>query len=225
MNEGGGESQGLFGRIKEKLIRSKRQTAAEGRHITGKTDLAHVRRLPPGQNLVTKWPVLDLGVQPDVPKAEWRLHVTGLVANPVTWSFDDFMALPQSHFKSDIHCVTTWSLYDNRWDGVSARTILDLVQPPVEARHVIFHSYDGYTTNIRREVFEEEDVIIVHSWEGKPLTREHGGPVRAVVPKWYFWKSAKWLSKIEFSDVDKPGFWEQNGYHNEADPWKEERYS
>lgn len=105
MNEGGGESQGLFGRIKEKLIRSKRQTAAEGRHITGKTDLAHVRRLPPGQNLVTKWPVLDLGVQPDVPKAEWRLHVTGLVANPVTWSFDDFMALPQSHFKSDIHCV------------------------------------------------------------------------------------------------------------------------
>jgi DMSO/TMAO reductase YedYZ molybdopterin-dependent catalytic subunit len=151
--------------------------------------------------------------------------VHGLVANQVTWSFDDFMALPQSRFKSDIHCVTTWSLYDNRWDGVSARTIMDLVQPSAEARHVIFHSYDGYTTNIRREVFEEPDVIVAHSWEGKPLTREHGGPVRAVVPQWYFWKSAKWLQKIEFSDVDKPGFWEQNGYHNEADPWKEERYS
>lgn len=225
MSEDSGESGGLIGRIKEKLIRSKQKRAAEGRHITGRTDSAHARRLPPGQNLVKKWPVLDLGIQPDVPKAEWKLHVHGLVANQVTWSFDDFMALPQSRFKSDIHCVTTWSLYDNRWDGVSARTIMDLVQPSAEARHVIFHSYDGYTTNIRREVFEEPDVIVAHSWEGKPLTREHGGPVRAVVPQWYFWKSAKWLQKIEFSDVDKPGFWEQNGYHNEADPWKEERYS
>jgi DMSO/TMAO reductase YedYZ molybdopterin-dependent catalytic subunit len=220
-----GSGEGLIGRIKEKLIRTKQKTAAEGRHLTGVPDKAHARRLPPGQNLVKKWPVLDLGIQPDIPKQEWSLEVTGLVANPASWNFEDFLKLPQSQFTSDIHCVTTWSLYDNRWDGVAARTILELVQPRPEARHVIFHAHDGYTTNIRREVFEEPDVIIAHSWEGKPLTREHGGPVRAVVPKWYFWKSAKWLRTIEFSDVDKPGFWEQNGYHNEADPWKEERYS
>lgn len=220
-----GSGEGPVGWIKEKLIRSKQKTAAEGRHLTGTPDKAHVRRLPPGQNLVKKWPVLDLGIQPDIPKQEWSLEVTGLVANPANWNFEDFLKLPQSQFTSDIHCVTTWSLYDNRWDGVAARTILELVQPHSEARHVIFHAHDGYTTNIRREVFEEPDVIIAHSWEGKPLTREHGGPVRAVVPKWYFWKSAKWLRAIEFSDVDKPGFWEQNGYHNEADPWKEERYS
>lgn len=216
---------GLIGRIKEKLIRSKEKTAEEGRHLTGRTDIGHANRLPPGQNLVKKWPVLDLGIQPDLQKEQWKLHVGGLVANPVTLSFEDFLALPQSSFKSDIHCVTTWSLYDSRWDGVSARTILDLVRPLAEARYVIFHSYDGYTTNIRREAFEEPDVIIAHSWEGKPLTREHGGPVRVVVPRLYFWKSAKWLQKIEFSDVDKPGFWEERGYHNEGDPWTEQRYS
>jgi DMSO/TMAO reductase YedYZ molybdopterin-dependent catalytic subunit len=219
------DKPGLIGQIKDKLIRSKEKTAAEGRHLTGKSDLRHANRLPPGQHLVEKWPVLDLGVQPDVTLDKWRLRIEGAVENPVTLTFEQFMALPQVHEVSDIHCVTTWSRYDNNWDGVSSRTIVDLVKPTAEARHVIFHSYDGYTTNIKLEVFNEPDVLIAHSWEGERLTREHGGPVRAIVPQWYFWKSAKWIRRIEFSPVDKPGFWEERGYHNEADPWTEERYS
>lgn len=216
---------GLLGQIKDRLIRSKEKTAAEGRHITGSPDRGHERRLPPGQHLVEKWPVLDLGIQPEVPLDEWRLVVDGAVEAPLTQTFERFMALPQSHFVSDIHCVTTWSRYDNRWDGVSSRSILEMVQPKPEARHVIFHSYDGYTTNITLEAFAAPDVIIAHSWEGERLTREHGGPVRMVVPQWYFWKSAKWVRRIEFSAVDRPGFWELRGYHNEGDPWTEQRYS
>ena len=219
------EKPGLIGQIKDKLIRSKERTAAEGRHLTGKADLRHANRLPPGQHLVEKWPVLDLGVQPDVTLDKWRLRIEGAVENPVTLTFDEFMALPQTHYVSDIHCLTTWSRYDNNWDGVASQTIVDLVKPTAEARHVIFHSYDGYTTNIKLDVFNEPDVLIAHSWEGARLTREHGGPVRAIVPQWYFWKSAKWIRRIEFSPVDKPGFWEERGYHNEADPWTEQRYS
>lgn len=216
---------GLIGQIKDKLIRSKEKTAEAGRHLTGRVDNDHANRLPPGQHLVDKWPVLDLGIQPELPLDTWRLAVDGLVEHPLTWTFDEFMSLPQERFVSDIHCVTTWSRYDNRWDGVSSKTILDLVKPKADARHVIFHSYDGYTTNIKLEVFAEPDVIIAHSWEGARLTREHGGPVRAIVPQWYFWKSAKWIRRIEFSATDKPGFWEERGYHNEADPWTEQRYS
>ncbi|MDR3499956.1 MAG: sulfite oxidase-like oxidoreductase [Parvibaculum sp.] len=219
------DKPGLIGKIKDKLIRSKEKTAEEGRHLTGMPDKAHQLRLPPGQHLVEKWPVLDLGVQPDITLDKWRLRIEGAVENPVTLTFDQFMALPQVRYVSDIHCVTTWSRYDNRWDGVSSQTLMELVRPTAEARHLILHSYDGYTTNIKLEVFNEPDVLIAHSWEGERLTREHGGPVRAIVPQWYFWKSAKWIRRIEFSPVDKPGFWEERGYHNEADPWTEQRYS
>lgn len=220
-----GDKPGLFGKIKDKLIASKEKTAASGRHLTGRADRDHANRLPPGQHLVEKWPVLDLGIQPEISLTDWRLQVDGAVENPVMLTFDDFMALPQAHYVSDIHCVTTWSRYDNHWDGVASQTILDLVRPRADATHVIFHSYDGYTTNIKLEVFNEPDVIIAHSWEGKRLTREHGGPVRTIVPQWYFWKSAKWVNRIEFAAADKPGFWEERGYHNEADPWTEQRYS
>lgn len=219
------DKPGLIGKIKEKLITSKEQTAASGRHLTGNLDRAHENRLPPGQHLVEKWPVLDLGAQPDVSLANWRLRIEGAVENAVTLTFDDFVALPQTRYVSDIHCVTTWSRYDNHWDGVTAQAIIDLVKPTAEARHVIFHSYDGYTTNLNFDAFNASDVIIAHSWEGESLTREHGGPVRAIVPQWYFWKSAKWIRRIEFSAVDKPGFWEERGYHNEGDPWTEQRYS
>ena len=219
------DTPGLIGKIKEKLIASKEKTAAAGRHLTGEVDCAHENRLPPGQHLVEKWPVLDLGAQPDVSLANWRLRIEGAVENVVTLGFDDFMALPQVDYVSDIHCVTTWSRYDNHWKGVASQTIIDLVKPTADAAYVIFHSYDGYTTNIKLEVFNEPDVLIAHSWEGEPLTREHGGPVRAIVPQWYFWKSAKWIRRIEFSPVDKPGFWEERGYHNDADPWTEQRYS
>ncbi len=215
----------LIGKIKDKLIASKEKTAASDRHLTGHLDHTHENRLPPGQHLVEKWPVLDLGVQPDVSLANWRLRIEGAVENTLTLTFDDFLGLPQTRYVSDIHCVTTWSRHDNHWDGVSAQAIIDLVKPTADARHVIFHSYDGYTTNIKFDAFNALDVIIAHSWEGERLTREHGGPLRVIVPQWYFWKSAKWIRQIEFSPVDKPGFWEERGYHNDADPWTEQRYS
>ena len=210
--------------IKDKLIASKQKWARDARLITGMPDAAHANRLPPGQKQVLHWPVLDLGLQPDVPKEEWRLTVDGLVANPVTLSFDDFLKLPQSESISDIHCVTQWSRYDNRWKGVASRELIALVKPKDEARHVIFHSHDGYTTNVAFDVFAGEDVVVAHTWEAEPLTREHGGPVRVVIPRWYFWKSAKWVKRIEFRRDDQPGFWEVRGYHNAGDPWKEERY-
>lgn len=210
---------------KQKLIRSKEKTAEQGRHITGVTDERRENRLPPGQHRVEKWPVLDLGLQPDIPKEAWKLDVDGLVEAPLTLTFDAFMALPQRSFVSDIHCVTTWSRFDNHWEGVATRDLVERVKPRPEARHVILHAYDGYTTNLRLDMFAADDALIAHSWEGAPLTREHGGPVRAVIPQWYFWKSAKWLKRIEFSPMDKPGFWEVRGYHNEGDPWAEDRYA
>ncbi len=219
------EKPGLIGQIKDKLIRTKEEWAREGRLLTGRPDQGHVERLPPGQKLVQNWPVLDLGAQPDVKPENWRLRITGLVGYPIVWTLEEFMAQPQEDFLSDMHCVTQWSRYDNHWRGVSAKHILELARPKDEAKHVIFHSYDGYTTNVKRSVFEEPNVLLAHSWEGKPISREHGGPVRVMIPDWYLWKSAKWITRIEFSSVDKPGFWEERGYHNEADPWKEERYA
>lgn len=220
-----GEPQSLLGQIKDRLIASKEKTAEQGRHITGAPDRERADRLPPGQHLVEKWPVLDLGIQPDIPRESWKLTIDGAVENPLEWDWQTFAAQPQTSYVSDIHCVTTWSRYDNRWDGVSARHLLDLVKPLPEARHLIFHSYDGYTTNVKLEVFQDSDVLLAHSWEGAPLTPEHGAPVRVIIPKWYFWKSAKWIKRIEFSAVDKPGFWEVRGYNNEGDPWNEDRYS
>jgi DMSO/TMAO reductase YedYZ molybdopterin-dependent catalytic subunit len=212
------------GQIKEKLIRSKEKWARDGRLLTGMPDEAHKNRLPPGQREVKNWPVLDLGAQPDVKAENWRLQVVGLVENPIVWTLNEFMEQPQEEFTSDIHCVTQWSRFDNHWQGVSVRHLLECVAPKAEAQNVIFRAYDGYTTNVKREVFEDTDVLLAHSWEGKPITREHGGPVRIVIPKWYLWKSPKWITRIEFSADDQPGFWEVRGYHNEGDPWKEERY-
>ncbi len=219
-----GDQPSLIGKVKEKLIRSKQQWAGEGRLLTGKSDAMRLNRLPPGQKEVRNWPVLDLGVQPQVKLENWRLRVDGLAESPLSWTLEKFYALPQQDFVSDIHCVTAWSRYDNHWRGVPSRAILDLVRPLAEARYVIFHSYDGYTTNVKLEVFAEKDVLLAHSWDGRPLAREHGGPVRVVIPRRYFWKSAKWVNRIEFVAQDRPGFWEVRGYHNEGDPWKEERY-
>ena len=222
--EDGDDKADLVGRIKDKLVRTKKAWAEQGRLLTGRHDPARTERLPPGQRQVQNWPVLDLGVQPDVKPENWRLRAAGLVDNALAWTLPEFLALPQENFVSDIHCVTQWSRFDNHWQGVSSRTFLELVRPKSAARHVVFHSYDGYTTNVKLEVFAEADVLLAHSWEGKPLQREHGGPVRVVVPHWYFWKSAKWVNRIEFVADDRPGFWEVRGYHNEGDPWKEERY-
>ncbi len=218
------EKDGLFGTLKQKLIDRKQDWAREGRLLTGTKGLKGRDRLPPGQHEVKNWPVLDLGLQPLIRPEEWSLTVDGLVANPVLWNWDTFLSQPQLRDVSDIHCVTAWSRYDNHWEGVSAAHLLSVVQPLPAARHVILHSHDGYTTNLKLEHFAAPDVLLAHSWEGKPLTREHGGPVRLIVPQYYFWKSAKWVKRIEFSATDKPGYWENRGYHNEGDPWAEERY-
>lgn len=207
-----------------KLTQAKQAWARAGRLLTGKPDIDHAMRLPPGQRLVTNWPVLDLGVQPHVETAVWRLQVDGAVAKPLSLDWEAFLALPQAEDVSDIHCVTQWSRYDNRWQGVKTKLLLELVQPAPEVRHVILHSHDGYTTNVDLAHFAEDDCIVAHSHDGVPLSREHGGPARLVIPRYYFWKSAKWIKRIEFSAVDKPGFWEVRGYHNVGDPWLEERY-
>ncbi|HEY9214256.1 MAG TPA: sulfite oxidase-like oxidoreductase [Ancylobacter sp.] len=208
-----------------KLTTTKQRWAREGRFLTGRIARPESDRLPPGQHLVKNWPVLDLGQQPSVPLGSWRLDVTGAVENPVSWDWETFRAQPQTRETTDIHCVTTWSRYDNDWEGVSTRDLLAAVMPKSEARYVMLHSYDGYTTNLALEDFAAEDAMLVHSWQDEPLTVEHGGPMRLMVPHLYFWKSAKWLQKIEFRTADKRGFWEENGYHNHADPWMEERYS
>jgi DMSO/TMAO reductase YedYZ molybdopterin-dependent catalytic subunit len=214
----------LDGAIRDKLIEVKQGWARDGRLLTGTTADPARDRLPPGQRLVRDWPVLDLGVQPTVTAERFRLDVDGMVASPLHLTFDDFLALPQTDSVSDIHCVTQWSRYDNHWQGVAARTLLELVRPKPEARHVVFHSHDGYTTNVRLDQFDQPDVFLVHRWEGEPIARVHGGPVRVLMPRLYFWKSAKWLRRIEVIGQDRPGFWEVRGYHNNADPWQEERY-
>ena len=207
-----------------KLVGAKEKWAEEGRLLTG-ASAPRADRLPPGQRLVNNWPVLDLGIQPEIALGQWELTIDGLVANPTTWTWAQFKEQPVFKDLSDMHCVTAWSRYDNHWEGVSARHILDVVQPKAEAKHVVLHSYDGYTTNVALSVFEDVDVLLAHSWEGKPISKEHGGPVRVIIPKFYLWKSAKWVRRIEFVSRDRPGFWEERGYHNEGDPWTEQRYS
>ncbi|MDQ0472259.1 sulfite oxidase-like oxidoreductase [Labrys wisconsinensis] len=208
-----------------KLTTTKQRWAREGRFLTGRIARPETERLPPGQHLVRDWPVLDLGLHPRVQREHWRLDVDGAVEHPVSWDWAAVEAQPQRREVSDIHCVTTWSRYDNAWDGLATRDLLDIVMPRPEARFVVLHSHDGYTTNLALEDFAAEDAILAHSWQGKPLTSEHGGPLRLVVPHLYFWKSAKWLQRIAFTGEDHPGFWEVRGYHNRGDPWTEERYS
>jgi len=181
-------------------------------------------RIPPGQYYTDKWPVLHAGSVPSIDIATWDLNVFGLVRNPVRLSFDELRELGERDQTSDIHCVTRWTRLDMPWKGVPLRAILDLVEPLDSARYVIAHAEQGYTANLPIEALQDPDVMIGLEADGAPLTPEHGYPARLVVPKRYFWKSAKWLRGLEFSDVDKPGFWEGYGYHNEADPWREERY-
>ena len=189
-------------------------------------------KLPVGQHEVRNWPVLDLGDVPDVPLDQWRLEIGGLVHNPVTLSWDDFLALPQADDVSDFHCVTTWSRFDNHWRGVRFKTLAELAVPNDEATHVLCTGYDHmpgtripYTTNLPLARAVEDDVLLVHTWQGEPLPREHGGPVRMITPKLYAWKGTKWIRKIEFLARDQKGFWEVRGYSNSAEPWFNDRYS
>jgi DMSO/TMAO reductase YedYZ molybdopterin-dependent catalytic subunit len=189
-------------------------------------------RLPVAQHGVSNWPVLDLGEHPDVPLVTWRLEIAGAVENPATLTWAEFQALPQADDVSDFHCVTTWSRFDNHWRGVRFRTIAELAVPRDEARFVLCTGYDvmpgtsiPYTTNLSLSRVVEPDVLLVHTWEGRPLPREHGGPCRMITPKLYAWKGAKWIRKIEFLPEDHKGFWEVRGYSNTAEPWFNDRYA
>jgi DMSO/TMAO reductase YedYZ molybdopterin-dependent catalytic subunit len=189
-------------------------------------------KLPVNQHVVEKWPVLDLGDEPHIAKADWRLTVDGLVEAPHVYTWDEFMALPQTEDTSDFHCVTSWSRMDNRWVGVRFAEIAGRARPLPEARHVLITAYDvapgtdiAYTTNLAVEEAMQPDVLLVHMWEGAPLPIEHGGPVRMITPQLYAWKGAKWIRRITWSAEDCPGFWEVRGYSNTAYPWFDDRYS
>lgn len=208
-----------------KLTNSKRRWAAEGKFLTGRISRPETERLPPGQHLVKNWPVLDLGDQPEIAIANWRLEVGGRVEMPLSFDWQAFEALQKSRKISDIHCVTTWSRYDNRWEGVATRDLLDHAMPKADADYVMLTAYDGYTTNLPLADFAADDSILATAWEGQPLSRDHGGPMRLIVPHLYLWKSAKWLRRIDLMKSDKAGFWEKNGYHMLGDPWREQRYS
>jgi DMSO/TMAO reductase YedYZ molybdopterin-dependent catalytic subunit len=211
---------------KDRYIAAKQKWAekqkARGVHAHA---IASSDRLPPGQKLTNGFPVLDLGVQPEIPFSQWQLRIDGLVARPTQLTWDEFNALPQVEDVSDFHCVTTWSKYDCRWRGVAFTTLYELVQPQPEARFVYFTSYDGYSTNVAIEKCLDDDVLIATSFDGAPLPREHGGPARVIIPKLYAWKGAKFVNGIAFLAADKLGFWEVRGYSNTADPWREDRYA
>lgn len=182
-------------------------------------------RIPAGQTEVKNFPTLDLGIRPQLSTQNWKLSVYGLVAHELNIDWVAFQAMPQVTDVSDFHCVTRWSQLDMNWQGVRARDVLAMAQPKATAKFVTLHGYDGYTTNLPLEALLDDDVIIAHSVLGAPLAPEHGGPARIIVPKRYAWKGAKWLKAIELHEFDKPGFWEVRGYHNEGDPWREERFS
>jgi DMSO/TMAO reductase YedYZ molybdopterin-dependent catalytic subunit len=190
------------------------------------SDPAIAARIPPGQVLTEKFPVLSFGRVPNYPDlSAWDFRVWGEVEQPFSLRWAEFRALPTTEVTLDIHCVTRWSKLDTAWEGVPFSHIIEVAQPKPTARFVIFHAEGGYTTNIPLELARDPQCLLAWNYDGKPLEPEHGYPLRGIVPGRYFWKSAKWLRGVEFVNEDRPGFWEQNGYHNDADPWKEERHS
>ena len=188
-------------------------------------DPAIAKRVPPGQQLTTKWPVLTYGRTPRFDPKRWTFRCLGLVEREVSWTWEEFLALPRVTMTSDMHCVTRWSRLDNTWEGVHIRTIIEACRPKPEAKFVLQHADPDYTTNTAIEDLVDDDVLLALKHDGRDIEPDHGGPMRLILPKLYLWKSSKWLRAFEFLDVNPPGFWEQNGYHMHADPWPEERYS
>ncbi|HEY7538227.1 MAG TPA: sulfite oxidase-like oxidoreductase [Gaiellaceae bacterium] len=182
-------------------------------------------RLPPGQYLTEKWPVLHAGAVPDTDLATWTFRAFGEVEEEVELTWDEFNDLPRSGNVQDIHCVTRWSRFDTRFEGVHWRELERLCRPSPGARFAIAHAEHGFTSNVPLSFLRHDDALLATHADGEPLTPEHGWPLRLVVPGKYFWKSAKWLRAIELSPVDRLGFWERYGYSNDADPWQEERYA
>lgn len=182
-------------------------------------------KLPPGQQLVNTLPILDLGIQPRISLDEWRLEISGLVAKPTILNWASILELPQKEEKSDFHCVTGWSIFDLLFTGVSFSTIMELVEVLPCVTHVLFQSYDSYTTNITIEDAKKEDVLLAYKLNGEMLSLEHGGPLRTIIPQLYAWKGSKWIKSIQFLDCEIRGFWETRGYSNTALPWLNDRYS
>ena len=188
-------------------------------------DTLRVNRLPPGQSRTVKWPVLDAGGPPQLSTVQWSLRIIGLVKRPMQWSWNEFQALPRTKVLADFHCVTRWSQLDNLWEGVATREIAKLVEISAEAKFVVARGYDNdWTTNMPLDAFLSEDALLADKRNGEPLSVEHGGPLRLIIPRLYAWKSAKWIRAIEFLSEDEAGFWEREGYHMNGDPWKEERF-
>jgi DMSO/TMAO reductase YedYZ molybdopterin-dependent catalytic subunit len=182
-------------------------------------------RLPPGQSLTLKWPVLNYGSVPRFDSQSWDFQVYGLVAIPLKFSWKEFNALPKTETTSDFHCVTRWSRFDNRWDGVSMRELLRRAMPKPEAAYVLVHAEQGYTANVPLADLDRDEVLLATHHDGEPLSGDHGYPLRLIVPHLYAWKSVKWVRSLELLDHNAAGFWEQNGYHMYGDPWKEQRFS
>jgi DMSO/TMAO reductase YedYZ molybdopterin-dependent catalytic subunit len=190
-----------------------------------RSSLTDPERVPPGQVVTQKWPVLHHGGIPRVDLAKWNLRIFGQVENPLTLTWEQLQELPRTEAQCDIHCVTRWSRLDNTFAGVPFREIYERAKPRADARFVLIHAENGFTTNVPLDDLLQPNVLLADSHDGKPLAPEHGWPLRLVVPHLYFWKSAKWLRGFEFLPTDRPGFWEQYGYHMRGDPWNEERYS
>jgi DMSO/TMAO reductase YedYZ molybdopterin-dependent catalytic subunit len=182
-------------------------------------------RTPPGQHLTRGWPILHAESIPPFDPATWRFRVDGEVEQPVDWSWEEFRALPSATLTSDFHCVTGWSKLDNEWEGVRFRDVAERARPRPSASHALVEAPSGYTANLPLDALTDDDVLFAWSHNGEPLPPEHGGPLRLVVPKRYGWKSVKWAVRVRFLDRDVRGYWEERGYHNEADPWLEQRYS
>ena len=188
-------------------------------------DTLREARLPPGQSRTVKWPVLDAGGPPQLSNLQWSLSVSGLVRQPLQWTWTEFQALPRVKVFADFHCVTRWSQLDNLWEGVATREVARLVEILPEAKFVLVYGYDNdWTTNMPLDAFLAEDALLADKRNGEPLSIEHGGPLRLIIPRLYAWKSAKWIRAIEFLSEDEAGFWEREGYHMNGDPWKEERF-
>lgn len=181
-------------------------------------------KTPPGQAVTEKFPVLTYGETPEISTNEWRLRVWGEVGEPRIFTWDDMMKMPQSTIRADFHCVTRWSRFDDDWTGILFRDFVKFIALTPAARFVMQYAYGEYTTNLPLDVMMNEDVILAHTFNGQPLPREHGGPMRVFTPLRYAWKGAKWVNGFEFLKEDEPGFWEMNGYNTPADPWKEERF-
>ena len=184
-----------------------------------------MNRVPPGQTLTQKWPVLTYGRTPRFDPKTWNFRCFGLVERPMSWTWEEFLKLPRVTLTSDVHCVTRWSKLDNAWEGVSIREILTHVKPRPEARFVMQHADPDYTTNIALEDLAQDDVLLALRHDGRDLEPDHGGPLRLVVPHLYAWKSAKWVRGLIFMEEDKPGYWERLGYHMYGDPIREQRFS